>query len=372
MTKSEGKLEKVLPLIEKKGFDGMVVYSNGIANMLHPSYFYYLSGLKPLGPNNALIISKSGNVILIIEPDWDHLRASRVSGIKTVRGSVDFVQDLIHYMRDLNITGSVGLAGHSAMPEAVHKAIKEQAKVESADDIIEEIAKVKTAKEIEHIRKTAKMADEGFKAFLEYARVGIWEYELSAEMEYAMRSAGADDNFNLMSSSQHSYSMHAPTDKRLAPGDIVLGEITPVSEGQFMQLCRTVVLGEPSKLIKDKYDLLMKAFDESLKPIKAGIPASLISINMNKVFIDAGYTEYCYPPYMRARGHGLGVGSVAPGGTIDDKNNSILLKNQVIIVHPNQYLPEIGYLACGETVLVTDSGFERLAETETKLYVKEV
>ena len=54
------------------------------------------------------------------------------------------------------------------------------------------------------------------------------------------------------------------------------------------------------------------------------------------------------------------------------KTMTILQKNEVIIVHPNQYLPETGYLTCGESVLVTDTGFERLAETETKLYVKEV
>ena len=102
------------------------------------------------------------------------------------------------------------------------------------------------------------------------ARVGMREYELSAEIEYAMRSVGADDNFILVSSSQHSYALHAPTDKRLLPGDIVIGEITPVCQGQFMQLCRTVVLGEPSKVLKEKYDLLIKALDESLKSIKTG------------------------------------------------------------------------------------------------------
>ena len=43
-----------------------------------------------------------------------------------------------------------------------------------------------------------------------------------------------------------------------------------------------------------------------------------------------------------------------------------LERHQVVAVHPNQYIPETGYLACGETVLVTDAGVERLAKTETK------
>jgi Xaa-Pro aminopeptidase len=43
----------------------------------------------------------------------------------------------------------------------------------------------------------------------------------------------------------------------------------------------------------------------------------------------------------------------------------------VVAVHPNQYIPETGYLACGETVFVTDEGIERLTKTEMKLHIKE-
>ena len=58
---------------------------------------------------------------------------------------------------------------------------------------------------------------------------------------------------------------------------------------------------------------------------------------------------------------------------IMDRITEVLLeKGQVLVPHPNQYFPETGYLACGDSVLVTDIGMERLSETETRLYVKEV
>jgi Xaa-Pro aminopeptidase len=188
-------------------------------------------------------------------------------------------------------------------------------------------------------------------------------------MEYAMRPAGADDIFLLLSSGKHNTEMHEPTDRRLEKGDIVIGEITPGCNGQFIQLCRTVVLGGPSPVLIEKYEMLVRALKESLKEIRSGAPASSITIAMNRVISDAGYAKYCSPPYMRSRGHGFGVGSIAPGGEIDDKMKVTLEKHQVIAVHPNQYIPETGYLACGETILVTDTGMERLNETETKLYV---
>jgi len=34
----------------------------------------------------------------------------------------------------------------------------------------------------------------------------------------------------------------------------------------------------------------------------------------------------------------------------------------VFVVHPNQYLPETGYLLCGEPVRVTATGVEQLSK----------
>jgi Xaa-Pro aminopeptidase len=365
------ELNKVVELIHHRGFDGLIIYSSGISYILQPCYLYYFSGFRPMGPNNAVIISKSGDLILLVEPRWDSIRASKKSWIGDIRGTSDFLKDLTEILSKFDIAGTIGVIGSGEMTIKLYEGIHQVAAIGLADDIIEEIAKGKTERELETIRKTAKIADIGFNAFLEHARIGIREYELMAEMEFAMRSGGADDIFNMMSSGNHNYAMHAPTDRRLAIGDIVIGEITAACEGQFIQLCRTVFLGKPSSVLIEKYDVLVRALEESLKQVKSGNPASLISKNMNRVISEAGYAKYCYPPYMRARGHGFGAGSVAPGAVIDDDTEGNLERHQVVIVHPNQYIPETGYLACGETVLVTDTGMERLSRTETKLYISE-
>jgi Xaa-Pro dipeptidase len=370
VNKNSEKIDKAITLMKQRELNGLMVYSNGTCSMLRPSYFHYFAELRPMGRNQAVVLSGSGDVVLLIEPRWDAARAARKSWISDARGSADFIHDLVGIIRGLNLAGSLGAVALSEMSDALHAAIMAECNVRPADDLIEELARVKTKQEIDHVKKVARIAEIGFEAFLEYGRVGIREYELSAEMEYAMRKAGADDNFTLLSSGKHNFAMHTPTDKRLEPGDLVLGEITPLCEGQFIQLCRTMVLGKPDPAVEERYDMLLRSLDEALKPVKSGNPAALISRNMNKVISAAGYAKYCYPPYMRARGHGLGVGSIDPGGTIDDQTKSMLESQQVIIVHPNQYLPETGYLACGETVMVTDTGLERLAQTETKLYIK--
>ena len=370
MRKDNIKLTKALQLMEQKGLNGLIIYSDGTNSILLPSYLHYFSGFKPLGPRNAVVLSKSGDVVLLVEPTWDSIRASEKSWIKDVRGSSEFLGDLLGLMRELNIAGPVGLAGSGTMVQEVYVGLKKVAALTPADDMIEEIAREKTEQEIDRVRKTAGIADAGSEAFLKWARVGIREYELSAELEFAMRAAGADDIFILMSSGNHNVEMHEPTDRRLQEGDIVIGEITPVCDGQFVQLCRTVVLGKASSILIEKYDILMRALEASLRQMKPGAPASVITTSMNQIISEAGYGKFCQPPYMRSRGHGFGVGSIAPGAEITEKMKVSLEKHQVVAVHPNQYLPETGYLACGETVLVTDGGIERLAKTESKLYEK--
>ncbi len=366
------KLEKSVELINKKGLNGLIVYSGGTCSILAPSYLHYFCGCRPMGQRNAAVVTKEGKAALLIEPSWDVERVRMKSWIKDVRGSANFTRDLERLLRKFGLSGPVGVAGSAEMTEEVYTAASAVAGLAPADFIIEEMAREKTEEELEIVYDAARIADIGFDAFLESARPGVREYELVAEMEFAMRAAGADDIFILLSSGPHNEEMHEPTDRRLRAGDIIIGEITPVREGQFMQWCRTVVLGEPAPIVREKYDMLLSAFRESLAAIKPGVEASAMSKAMNRVISDAGYAKYCYPPYMRARGHGFGVGSLAPGGAVDDETKLLFEKQQAVVVHPNQYLPETGYLACGETVLVVDGGAERLAKTDTKLYVKEV
>ena len=56
------KLTKAVELLNQKGLNGLIVYSNGAANILRPNYLHYFSGCKPLGSRNAAVISKSGDV----------------------------------------------------------------------------------------------------------------------------------------------------------------------------------------------------------------------------------------------------------------------------------------------------------------------
>ena len=70
------------------------------------------------------------------------------------------------------------------------------------------------------------------------------------------------------------------------------------------------------------------------------------------------------------RGHGLGFASVRPGDVALD-NRTQLQAGMVFMIHPNQYLPETGYLMLGDTVLIRADGPEPLTRTPMRLFGKE-
>ena len=87
---------------------------------------------------------------------------------------------------------------------------------------------------------------------------------------------------------------------------------------------------------------------------------------MNGVITEAGFGNYCRPPYMRVRGHGLGNVSSQPGD-IGEDNPMTLQSGMVFVMHPNQYFPDSGYLLCGEPVVIGDQGALALSTSSAQL-----
>jgi Xaa-Pro dipeptidase len=184
-----------------------------------------------------------------------------------------------------------------------------------------------------------------------------------------MQCADAEDNYGLIGAGSHNLAVRAPTDRRIEAGDVVIGEITPCYRGYFAQLCRTLVLGAPSALQLAKYDLLIRAQEEGLSAARPGRSSRDIAKAINGVMAAAGYAEYCRQPYMRTRGHGLGFGGVVPHD-LNEEQGETLAPGMTFVIHPNQYIPETGYLMLGDTVVIEAQGPRLLTATPRRLFWK--
>jgi Xaa-Pro dipeptidase len=360
------RISQVREAMREQGLHTLLVYDSGRHNFLRMNYVAYLTDFISVGPQTMLVLPLDDAPVLYLSPVWDIPRAQGESWVSDVRPFKDF------WTRWAGISGKVGLVGREAMhADLNHEIVKtlKQTPV-NAKDIIENMARCKSAFELERLRRAAQIADAGVRALHDDARVGLKEYELAAIVEHRMRYLGAEDNFGMVVANNHNQALHPPTNRITQPGDIIIGEITPCIGGLFVQICRTMVLGQPAPEIHEKYAILKNAMSLGMEAAKTGSPASDVAAAIDTTFIQSGYAEYCRPPFMRVRGHGLGCGSSAPG-SLEDSNKTQLEQGMTFIIHPNQYLPETGYLTLGDTVVMTQTKAESLMRSSWDIYIKD-
>ena len=362
MRTSIGRRERVAQWLAAEKCDVLVSVSSGFHSFLEPNTVFVLSDVKPMAPS-AVIVRRDATAALIITPDWDRRRAEAASSTETTIGAVDLVEALAGALKREGLRAErIAIDGISLLPlalsERLHQVLGARARVH--DGLIRHIARCRSNDELERAQKATWIAERGYRRLLEVARPGVREYELAGDIYCHMKALGGDDNFLLMSASQHNHAVRAAGSRVLEEGDIILAEITPSFEGQFVQICRTVAIGSGPPAYDEKFAILQDSMRRGQKAAVPGATLAEVTEVMNGSLREAGYGEYCRPPYMRVRGHGLGLTSNLPGD-VDASNKTVLEEGMVFVMHPNQYIPETGYLMCGEPVVVTPEGARALS-----------
>jgi Xaa-Pro aminopeptidase len=225
----------------------------------------------------------------------------------------------------------------------------------------------KLPEEIAAMRRAAELADRGYEVFMAAARIGRPEYALVADVEAFYREQGCPENFQILGSGGVEVrGMHPPGDRRLQAGDLVTTELTPAVEGYYVQICRTLVIGEPTEAQRKAFGVYIEAAAAGEAILKAGVTAAAVAKAENDVFRKYGLGLYCTSEYTRVRGHGLGLFPDSKPHILEDVEVA-LPSGAAMIVHPNTYHPDVGYMVFGDTVIVTDDGFERLMKTPREL-----
>src|SRR5207302_4407291 len=109
------------------------------------------------------------------------------------------------------------------------------------------------------------------------------EDKLALELTWYMKTLGAEDNFLLLCAGPHNRAVQPSTGRKLGRGDIILAEITPSYCGQLTQICRTVVIGDPSQEHAAKYDLVVRAMHQGIAAAKPGVAMSEVCRAINAV-----------------------------------------------------------------------------------------
>lgn len=165
----------------------------------------------------------------------------------------DYSAEIIGTIKELGIEKrTVGLASWRSVPAYLFEELRRELPYThfiSASDLMMTCRRIKSAEELEFVRRAAECADAGIQALVETAHTGVTEAELVAACDYAMVKAGSERGSMLLLGSgpfeemQGAITEVTKSRRKLSEGDIILNELSPIYEGYTAQVCVPIALG---------------------------------------------------------------------------------------------------------------------------------
>jgi len=329
-------------------------------------YLRYATGVAVLEGNAVAFMERDGGVHLIVESPGEATRFANEQPeirVSCVASAIGEAERIIAASRGRK----VALGPRPGLPYRLAKG-EAGASVAATTAMLDKLMLVKTPAELTAYRRASQLADEGYQIFLQGIRVGRPEYQLVADVEAFYRANGCAENFQILGSGGVDMrGMHPPGDNKVKAGDLVTTELTPCVEGYYAQICRTAVVGEPTKTQQRVLEIYRESLEAGIAVVKPGIRACDIAKAENDVFRKYGLGDYVTSAYTRVRGHGLGLYTDARPAILEDVE-MVIEANMTLVVHPNTYNPDIGYFVLGDSLIVTETGCEVLTRTPRELF----
>jgi Xaa-Pro aminopeptidase len=236
-----------------------------------------------------------------------------------------------------------------------------------ATPVIGELRQVKSAAEIEHLRRASRAIDRVHEQVTDLLRPGRTEREVGEDIAEAIIEAGHERvDFVIVASGPNGASPHHEvSDRRLEVGDPVVVDIGgTMPSGYCSDSTRTYAIGHAPDDFMAYYAVLQESQARAVAAVRPGVPAESVDAVARTVIAEAGYGEY----FIHRTGHGIGL-ETHEEPYIVEGNAEPLRPGMAFSVEPGIYLPGRHGARIEDIVVVTDDGVESLNHTTHDLVV---
>jgi Xaa-Pro aminopeptidase len=330
-------------------FGGFLIFNS--ANLI------YLTGFSGA---SALLIPKDGeNTIYVYNVNYEQAKAEgKAFRVELVKRNENLMAKIAKQTSTFEIKRLVVDVLNIESWRALSKFLGGENMLAVDSGFIRELRKVKDKNEIELIRKAGELTSEGMRVAREAVAAGVKEYEVAAEIEYAMRKQGSSGTAfeTIVASGPCSAFPHGGcSDREIRKGDLVVVDMGATYKYYHSDMTRTFVLGKPSEKQKKLYQIVKTAQDKAFEAVKPNVKAKDVDAAARKVIADAGYGEY----FVHSLGHGVGL-EVHEPPILSPESKEVLTAGNVVTVEPGIYLVGYGGVRIEDTVLVQRNGAEKL------------
>lgn len=234
----------------------------------------------------------------------------------------------------------------------------------------------KTATDIQHLKRTHKVAAVAVKTFYENLKTGIAESELAGLIEYEVQLMTGTDGIIFSKAwpmiqsgvnAVYGGKYNRSTAKKFQDGEMVMVEMGICVDGFWADITRTGQTSEVNALQKKIFNTVLEAQQKAIAIMKPGVRMSDVDAVARKHIEAAGYKKY----FNHALGHHVGFRYHDVGPTLSPGCDAALEEGMLLTVEPGIYGEEIN---CGvrieDNVLITKNGAEILSDFDRLLSIQ--
>ena len=349
---SQDRVKQLREAMAPSGIDALA--------LTHLPNIFYLSGFT------------GSNAILLILGDVFHLFTD---GRYKIQAREEAPESRVHIVRSL-LAEACGEFLRSRLPrkrlrigfEAASLTVAEWKRLKRAaghgiewkptTELIEGIREVKTAEELEVMRRSAKLASEVISEAPDFVRPGVMELEVAAEIDYRLRRKGASGpSFDtIVASGPRSALPHArPTEKRLQKNELVVLDLGAILRHYCSDLTRTVFLGRAPARIRRWYKAVQQAQEAAHDALRAGVTAGSVDRAARRILNRHGLGSY----FVHGTGHGLGI-EIHERPRVGRSQKQEIRAGNVVTLEPGIYVEGVGGIRLEDEVAVRARGTEVL------------
>ncbi|OTF06800.1 Xaa-Pro peptidase family protein [Halorubrum sp. SD612] len=207
-------------------------------------------------------------------------------------------------------------------------------------------------------------SDDGRRPPLRWAGEPLTTERLRREVNRALAARGVRDAGNtVIGAGPSAADLHHVGDDPIRPGETVLLDVSPRGpDGYYGDATRTFVVDGDGGWERRAYVAVEAAREAALDEVEPGVPAKTVHGEAAAELAAYGFDPNASEGetgFTHGTGHGVGV-SLHEGPSLTGAGE--LRPGHVVTVEPGVYDPEVGGVRLEDLILVTEDGYEILAE----------
>jgi len=386
-TPDTDRIERITAALRENQFDALLCSIS--------SHVLMLTGYWPIMGNTVALVTANGDRHLLLPGDEVELAGKLSVAHRTTfaPGTLDQITNsekaiarpLAQLARSLGLDRArIGVASRgflgpvsylsqyhygNALDEILRDAFPNIALL-PADDLLKRLSAVKTAREIDCLRRSCGVARMAYQEGAAALRVGLHEpgaaelfRSAAANAFHDGRNARAEAYFFCMSgiNSATAHAAYARTRERaIEPGDLAMIHCNSSVDGYWTDITRSYTFGEPDDRQVKMRTAILEARSAALARIAPGVPAHEVDAAARNVLAGYGYGEN----FKHGTGHGVCFAAANHDAIprVHPKSTDVLETGMTFNVEPAIYIEGYGGMRHCDVVAVTSRGVEVLTD----------